>query len=144
MRLLLFLIAAALLVGAIGTGYSDVAGLYHALTTGQRALTSASAGLSGGAMERAVAGDLDLDQSCAELGTAAGAFTDATTGIGRMGSLLRVAEAVPPAAARVDSGLALVTLATEVSAAGDGLCQGMQPLAALLRGERSSARPSRE
>src|SRR5712692_559415 len=82
MRLLLFLIAAALLVGAVGTGYCDVAGIYHALTPGQRALPSASAGLSGGVMERAVAGDLDLNQSCAELGTAAGAFTDATTGIG--------------------------------------------------------------
>src|SRR5262249_42114841 len=141
MRLLLCIVAAALLAGAVGTGYRDVAELYHALTTGQRALTSASAGLSGGALERAAAGELDLNQSCAELGTAAGAFTEAATGIGRMGSLLRLAEAVPPAAARVDAGLALVTLATEVSAAGDGLCQGMRPLAALLRGERSGARP---
>src|SRR4051812_1142890 len=97
--------------------------------------------MSSGALDRAVAGDLDLNQSCADLSTAAGAFGDAATSVNRMAPLVRLIEQVPATSARAESSIALVAVATEVSAAGDELCQGLQPLAKPLKQGQAGDQP---
>jgi LPXTG-site transpeptidase (sortase) family protein len=125
--------AAGLLLVAGIAAYGEFATLRQSLNTGQQALASASSGISGGTLDRAVAGELDLSKSCADLSTAAGAFGDAATSVNRMAPLVRLVEQVPATAAKTESSIALVAVATEVSAAGDSLCQGLQPLATLLK-----------
>jgi LPXTG-site transpeptidase (sortase) family protein len=140
-RLFLLSVAAGLLVVAGVAAYGELASLRQSLSTGQQALASASSGISGGALDRAMAGELDLNQSCTDLSTAAGAFGDAATTVNRMAPLVRLVEQVPATSARTESSIALVAVATEVSAAGDELCQGLQPLAKLLKDGQAGERP---
>jgi len=140
-RVFLLSVAAGLLIVAGVAAYGEFVSLRQSLATGQQALASASSGISGGALDRAVAGDVDLSQSCADLSTAAGAFGDAAESVNRMAPLVRLVEQVPATAARTESSIALVAVATEVSAAGDQLCQGLQPLAALLKENQSGDGP---
>ncbi|HLI25653.1 MAG TPA: DUF4012 domain-containing protein [Chloroflexota bacterium] len=131
MRLFLVSVATGLVLAGIVAGAGELLRLRQVVATGQEALASASATLAGGSVEQAVSGQLDLDRSCAELSTAANAFGEAADSIGRLGPLLRVVESVPPLQA--DARLALVALASEVSAAGRSLCEGIYPVADLLR-----------
>ncbi len=144
MRTFLLSVAAGLLLVAGVAAYGELASLRQSLATGQQALTSASSGISAGALDRAMAGELDLSQSCADLATAAGAFDDAATTVNRLAPLVRLVEQVPATAVRAESSVALVAVATEVSAAGDELCQGLQPLAALLQSDAASDGSVRE
>src|SRR5688500_6663120 len=103
MQLLLLSTSAALLVAAAVMAFDEVAGLYRAATSGQQALVRASAGLSGGALERAATGDLDLEGSCAELAAAAAAFDEAIARVQRLGTALQVVQMAPGGGARAES-----------------------------------------
>jgi LPXTG-site transpeptidase (sortase) family protein len=131
MRLFVWSVAAGLMLAGIVAGASELLRLRQVVATGQEALASASGVLAGGAVERVVSGQLDLDRSCAGLAAAADAFGDAADSLERLGPLLRLVESMPTVQA--DARLALVALASEVSAAGRSLCEGIRPVAALVR-----------
>src|SRR5579884_142482 len=133
MRLFLLSLAAGLLLAAVGAAYSEFTALHRAVSTGQQALARVSTQVSGGALERAVAGPLDLAEPCANLSVAAAAFGEAMAGMERLVPLLQVVEQVPLAAQRTEAQVALVASASEVSAAGAALCEGLGPVAALLQ-----------
>jgi sortase (surface protein transpeptidase) len=141
MRVFLLSVAAGLLLAAGVAAYGDLIRLRQSLEVGQQALTSASASLAGGALDPAVAGEGALAQPCTDLATAADAFGEAATMLNRLAPVLQVVERVPAGAARAEAGIGLVTLATEVSAAGDDLCQALGPLAELVRQQEPSEVP---
>ncbi|MBX5491497.1 MAG: DUF4012 domain-containing protein, partial [Chloroflexi bacterium] len=131
MRLFLWSVAAGLLLAAATFGLGELLRLRQVVTTGQQALSSASTAMAGGVAARAVEGQLDFDRSCSDLSTAADAFGDAASSIERLGPFLRWIEQMP--SLRVDTQLALVALASEVSSAGRSLCEGLRPAADVLR-----------
>ncbi len=141
MRGYLWSVAVGLLLAALALAYHDVEGVRHSLGIGRTALTRANGALTAGGLVQVAVGQFDRSESCAALAAAASAFQDAATNVYRLMPLLQLIEQVPGGAANVDSSFNLISLATDVSVAGNELCQVLMPLAGLVATEARPDQP---
>jgi sortase (surface protein transpeptidase) len=142
MRRYLLTAAAGLLIAALAVAYGDLTSLRHSLGVGRDALSAARTAASNPLLEPGGrAGEWMLDEPCADLTKAASAFSEAVAKLEQLTPSVRLIEQVPGGAANIDTSLTLVSLVTDVSLSGEGLCQGLQPLAALLRESDAREQP---